>query len=414
MVLNKYDSDTFMVPIWEGNAVYHEPIMFYDTADGFVSKVKKLLYPIDEIISVRNNNLDKEYIENVDYKVENGKLIFIEGGNCPLWNGYLTVPVDAKDDYFDPTLSTGTSSTAASWYRLEENGDKGLNLIYDAYHENVTLYVSYTHSKTWADLGEEGYTPIAPENKSEKVKYLYEKLASGKEITALVHGDSSAISCSSTGTDVNYDRFSKSPDENGEYEVILRREKGDGISAPTFFEQATNEMVKRFGKNNKVSYYNIARGATGAKWGNENLLPRVEAMNKYYGKTIMPDIIFIKYFGNDIRTALDSYRSSFEGMIEKFQKLYPEALIVLVSGKINNEKCYIFKKHRDNCLKLQEVLCDMENKYDNCVAIKATDVWVSIVKSKEYEDYLSNNINHANDFWAKITAQLIVGTIEKK
>ena len=414
MVLNKYDSDTFMTPIWEGNTVYHEAVMFYDSADGYVSKVKKLLYPIDEIISVRNNDLDKEYINGVDFKVENGKLVYIDGGNCPLWKGYLTVPVDAKDDYVDPALSTGTSSTAAAWYKLEENSDKGLNLIYDAYHEKVTLYVSYTHSKTWADLGEEGYSPVAPENKSEKVKHFYEKLASGEDVAVLVHGDSTATGCTSTGANVKYELFGKTLNENGEYSVTLRKEKGYGISAPTFFEQATNELIKRFGKGNKVNYYNISCGGTVAKWGDENLLPRIEAMNRYYGKTVTPDIIFIKYFANNLRTAPDSYRSSFEGMIENLQKLYPEAPIVLISGKVNNEKSYIFRDSHDNSLKLQQALCELENKYDNCVAVKATDIWLSIIKSKECEDYLSNNINHANDFWAKITAQIIVATIENK
>ena len=413
MILNKYDSDIFMKPIWEGDTVYHEAVMFVDSADGYVLKEKKLLYPIDEVISVQNSNLNKEYIKDVDYKIENGRLIWCEGGNCPIWRGYLTVPVNAEDNYIDPSLSTGTSATASAWYRLDEKGDKGLNLIYDTYHEEATLYVTYTHSKTWADLGEEGYCPVVPTNKSEKVKYFYEKLDSGKEINVLVYGDSSAIGCSSTGANVNYDLFSRDPNENGEYTVKLRKE-GYGIKAPTFFEQATNEMIKRFGNENKVSYYNIACGATGAAWGDANLLQRVDAMNKFYGKTVTPDIIFLKYFGNNTRTAPDSYRDSIENMVKAFKKLYPEALIVMISGKINNERCYIFRNYRDNVLKLRDALCDVEDKYDNCVVADTTNFWVSAIKSKDFEDYLSNNINHANDFWAKITAQIITATIEKQ
>lgn len=414
MTLNNYNNETFMTPIWEGDTVYHEAAMFIDSADGYVQKTKKLLYPIDKVISVQNNNLDKRYTEDVDYRVENGRLIWCEAGNCPIWRGYLTVPSDAKDSCIDPALSTGTSSTAASWYRLEENGDKGLNLIYDAYHEAVTLYVTYTHSKTWADLGEEGYTPIAPKNKSEKVKYFYEKLASGNDINVLVYGASTATGCSSSGANVNYELFSKNSDENGEYTVTPRKDKGTGINAPTFFEQATNEMVKKFGRNNKVNYYNIACGGIGAKWGMENLLPRTAFMNRYYGKVITPDIIYLKFMGNDARTSPESFKTSNESMVENFKRLYPEALIVLVSGKINNEKCYIFRNYRDNVFKLQDVLCGIENKYENCVVSEATPVWESILKSKDAEDYLSNNINHANDFWAKVTAQIITATIEKK
>ncbi|MEE0841067.1 MAG: hypothetical protein U0L72_11090, partial [Acutalibacteraceae bacterium] len=82
-------------------------------------------------------------------------------------------------------------------------------------------------------------------------------------------------------------------------------------------------------------------------------------------------------------------------------------------AKLNNEKCYIFRNYHENTLKLQQVLCDIENKYDNCVVAEATTIWESIIKSKDAEDYLSNNINHANDFWAKTTAQIITATIEK-
>ena len=82
-------------------------------------------------------------------------------------------------------------------------------------------------------------------------------------------------------------------------------------------------------------------------------------------------------------------------------------------AKLNNEKCYIFRNYHENTLKLQQVLCDIENKYDNCVVAEATPIWESVIKSKDAEDYLSNNINHANDFWAKTTAQIITATIEK-
>jgi hypothetical protein len=173
-------------------------------------------------------------------------------------------------------------------------------------------------------------------------------------------------------------------------------------------------MVKRYGKGNKVNYYSIAHGGTGASWGKDNLLSRIEFMNKYYKKTVTPDVIYIKFMGNDARTSPESYRLSNESMVENFKKLYPEALIVMVTGKINNEKTFIYRNYRDNVLKLQDVLLGIEEKYENCVVAEATSVWISILKSKECEDYLSNNINHANDFWAKITAQIIVATIENK
>ena len=82
-------------------------------------------------------------------------------------------------------------------------------------------------------------------------------------------------------------------------------------------------------------------------------------MNKYYSKVITPDIIFLKFMGNDIKTSPESFRASNESMVENFKKLYPEALIVMASGKLNNEKCYISEitmKIHLNCNRFSVIL----------------------------------------------------------
>lgn len=410
IVLTEYNREVYMSSLFKGDTVYHEAVMFIDSADGYKYTEKKLLYPIDEIICVRNDKLDKCYTLGVDYDVKDGKLVWLKGGECPIWNGNLTVSTEEKDEYVDPALNIGTSNSAAAWYKIAADSDKGLNRIFDDYHEEKTVYVTYKHSKTWADLGQEGFNPKYIQSGREKIKDFYKKLSTGKDINVLVYGDSTATGMSSTGFNVNYDLFGADPDENGDY-TIMRRLKNEGVNAPTFFEQATEEIVRRNGSKNKISYYNISCGGKGAAWGNRNLLSRVEFMNKYYGKTVTADIIYIKFMANDVRTSVDSYKASFEGMVQTFKALYPEALIVLVSGKINNEKCYIFREARENVTKLQETLCQIAESFDNCIAVKVTNVFEEIVKSKDFEDYLSNNINHGNDFWARVVAQCIVETI---
>lgn len=100
------------------------------------------------------------------------------------------------------------------------------------------------------------------------------------------------------------------------------------------------------------------------------------------------------------------------GIVSQFKALYPNAVIVLVSGKINNEKCTNFD--RAKVMAFEEALAEIADANTNCIVAKTTSVWAEIVKSKNYEDYLSNNINHANDFWAKVTAQVIVAAAEKQ
>lgn len=101
--------------------------------------------------------------------------------------------------------------------------------MWDGYHENSTVYVTYTHSKTWADLGQQGYTPTVPEAQGNKLGSLYSKLAGGGNINVLVYGDSTATGAASSGAQMNYDLF----DRDGK---VQPRSAGTRINAPTFFE----------------------------------------------------------------------------------------------------------------------------------------------------------------------------------
>lgn len=410
LILNKYNREAYMTPVFKGDTVIHEAVMFIDSADGYNYTEKKLLYPIDTVISLRNDKLDKEYTQGVDYEVKDGKLVWLTGGNCPIWEGNLTVSTEENDSYVDHALNVGTSGNAAGWYRLESDGKRGLNLIFDGYHEEKTVYVTYKHSKIWADCDEAGFNPDCIEKSSKKIENFFEKLSTGGDINVMVYGDSTATGASSTGFNVNYDLFSAVPNENGDY-TVQREKKKNGVNAPAFFELATEEIVDKKGKDNQINYYNISCGGKDASWGNKNLLQRVEFINKYYGKRVTPDIIYVKFMANDVRTPVDFYKSSMESIVKNFKELYPNALIVLVSGKINNEKCYIFRESRENVGKLQNALCEIADSFSNCIAVKVTPVFEEIIKSKDFEDYISNNINHGNDFWARVVAQCIVETI---
>ena len=404
--LTTYNADVFTKNIWEGDTVYHEAVMFANTSDGIDQTVKTLLYPIDDVISIRNDDLDTWYIKGVDYKIENGRLVWLEGGQMPIWTGPFTVPQTAADEYYDPALAEHGDLSTAGYYTTDDKN--GLYLIYDAYHEDHTVYVTYKHSKTWEEYdGSSGYTPKAPENQSYDMKNFYDKLSTSEDVDVLVYGASSATGCSSTGANMNYDLF------NADGEVVSGRSSGTGIKAPTFFEQATAELVKRYGNNNSINYYNIALGGKDAAWGAQNLQSRITAMNNYYGKTINPDIIYLKFAGNNARTSPESYKNSISSIVSQLHDLYADAVIILVSGKLNNERTYIYGDYHNNMLDLEQVLSDIADSTSNCIVAKTTSVWAEIVKSKDFEDYLSNNINHANDFWAKVTAQIIIASAEK-
>lgn len=402
--LSHYNEKVYMSSIWSGNAVYQESVMFYNSLDGRVSLKKELLYPIDRVLSVRSNNLQTVYTEGVDYAVENGRLVWLPGGKCPVFTASLTVPQNVEDGFEDPQLADHGSTSAAGWYKTDEKN--GLALIYDGFHEQFTLYVSYTHSKTWAEFdGTDGFVPVPPKAQGDVLPYFYQKLASGEPVNVLVYGDSVATGCSATGANKTYDIFKEDLEP-------MERSKGAAPQVPTFFEQATNYTVTRYGKNNSVNYYNIALGGRGAPWGAANLEKRVAHMNEFYGKKVVPDIIYLLFFSNDTLQPTEEYRASMAKITEQLRSYYPQAAIVLLSGKMDNKRCNVYGDIAHQ-LEMQQALCNIAEGQENCIAVPAFSHWMNIIKSKDIEDYLSNNINHANDWWTTATAQMLAASLQR-
>ena len=402
--LTAYREEVHQSSIWQGNTVYHESVMFYNSSDGRVSLTKKLLYPIEKIVSVRSSDLKTNYVIGVDFTVENGKLVWLPGGKCPVYTGPLTVPQNTPDDYKDPELADHGSVSTAKYYKTDD--ENGLCLLYDAYHEQHTVYVSYTHQKTWAELdGSAGYHGKAPEAQGSKLGGLYQKLQSGSPLNVLVYGDSVATGCSSSGANMNYDLFDTDC-------KVQQRGAGWGARVPTFFEQATARLTTLYGKQNSVTYYNLARGGMSSRWGAEHLDERIKAMNSYYGKTVTPDLIYVLYFSNDTQRETTQYRADMNSITTQLRTQYPNAAIVLLSGKMDNKRCNIYGDiaHQQE---MEQALIEIAAQTENCIALPAFSQWISITGAKDVEDYLSNNINHANDWWATMTAQMLVAAMQR-
>ena len=402
--LTAYREEVHQSSIWQGNTVYHESVMFYNSSDGRVSLTKKLLYPIEKIVSVRSSDLKTNYVIGVDFTVENGKLVWLPGGKCPVYTGPLTVPKNTPDDYKDPELADHGSVSTAKYYKTDD--ENGLCVLYDAYHEQHTVYVSYTHQKTWAELdGSAGYHGKAPEAQGGKLGGLYQKLQSGSPLNVLVYGDSVATGCSSSGANMNYDLF------DTDCKVQLRG-AGWGARVPTFFEQATARLTTLYGKQNSVTYYNLARGGMSSRWGAEHLGERIKAMNSYYGKTVTPDLIYVLYFSNDTQRETAQYRADMNSITTQLRTQYPNAAIVLLSGKMDNKRCNIYGDiaHQQE---MEQALVEIAAQTENCITLPAFSQWISITGAKDVEDYLSNNINHANDWWATMTAQMLVAAMQR-
>ncbi len=66
--MERYDLDRYILPVWQGDTVYFETVLFVGETDS-----APLLYPIKEIIGVYNYGLQIEYKLGVDYEIRDGK-----------------------------------------------------------------------------------------------------------------------------------------------------------------------------------------------------------------------------------------------------------------------------------------------------------------------------------------------------
>lgn len=225
--LTCYNSEVYGSNFWEGETVYHEPVMFASTPDGTVMLEKSLMYPIDDVISVRSCDFKKWYVKGVDFEItKDRKLKITENSKIPLLNSELRLIRSDSSMRDDPTVDKGTCSTVSDYYYIDE--DYGLKCLNESFHEEHTVYVTYTHKNTWKDLNVDGFEPFAPKKQGKKLLYLYEKMKTGADINVLVYGDSTATGAASSGKAMEYVFFEKG-------ERVIGNLEGINAKIPTFF-----------------------------------------------------------------------------------------------------------------------------------------------------------------------------------
>ena len=77
------DLQTALKPLWEGDTVFAESVLFFpDPRTGEIGPAP-LFYPADKILRVTSSDFMIEYKENTDYYLENGHLFRMPGSAIP-------------------------------------------------------------------------------------------------------------------------------------------------------------------------------------------------------------------------------------------------------------------------------------------------------------------------------------------
>ncbi|MBR6694013.1 MAG: SGNH/GDSL hydrolase family protein [Clostridia bacterium] len=372
MILDRYDEKTYTLPVWQGDTVYNEGVLFYNGR-----RRARLLFPIDEIISVRSFDLQTEYKEGEDFFVEDGELVLSDKTGIPVWE-------------IDPLTKTPNCHVFPA-------REEGL-FLYDTCGikmREMTVCVTYKHSKTFSD----GYSGKGVPSLREKIPQIFEKLERGEQLNIMLNGDSNYTSWGCSGGYAE-ERFFDRTDTGSFYTVGLNVPP----YSPPWFDMFISVLRKMYPKA-EINVDNISMGGVDARWASEHLSARLKLAKH------RPDIIFVGYGVNDLcgGATPETYKKHNIEIAEKIrsdENGNPDTVCVFVSPHICNTdaKCYPTEVFLEYEKMLEEICGELEN----CVPIRLTSFSYDIAKCKKPLDRLENNINHMMDFSGRMFAQIFI------
>lgn len=347
-----YNLEEYMKPLWEGNTVTDESFMPLENEDGTIDPIP-LLFKADKILSVKNSGLTVTYNEGTDYILKDGKLQILKDGNIKT--------VKFRD------------------YYLEENipgkcfGRTGGGFIYfgesDSMHK-LQLVVSYTHHGEWKG-------PI-PSYQGSNLPKTIEKLKNKEPLTILFYGDSITTGANSSKV-INQEPF-----------------------VDDWCTLTVNTLKKEY-DHNEITLINTAVGGTRSDWGAENAYENAAKYN--------PDLCFIAFGMNDgsARIDKDSYLKNIKEIMSKVHESNTDCEFILVATMLAHGEVAGFLGNQEEYLPVLNPL-----KGDKVAVADMTSIHKHLLALKRYYDMSGNNVNHPNDFLARVYAHTMVATLVER
>ena len=372
------NSSMYNKPIWNKDVTYNDIVMFYKGRT-----TAKMLYPIDDIISVRSYDMKTVYWRGEDFEIVNGEIVLTDDTAIPVY----ATPEDLKNKNADGTTNwggIGNWQTKAHKYQI---------------------YVTYTHSKEW-----EGTTySTAPASQIGKLDKFYEKISSGEKTQIVFYGDSITVGCNASGANQPTYQYTSGADASKLNAITWTMYGSLGLSSipdwacDTYPIQVTN-MLKEVYKNDNIEFINKAIGSTASGWGS-----KTQNLDFLIGDT-EPDLFFLGYGMNEAGNSAATQNANTRTIINYVRRLNPDCSIVLVSAFYPN----IWDGTAWTSYKLSEQeqgYYELMNEYDNLIVAPVYSVYKSMLIAKESCDYTSNLFNHPNDFGARVYADTIMSVL---
>ncbi len=334
-------------PFWENEVMEGESVLFIKDSQTGEARAS-VLFPIKEVLTVRNSAGDITYENGRDYK----------------WNlgsRELVLPPGSRIVSRTPSeLRRPAKSQQFALMHRDGNDEIYFGAKLE-YHEIQTC-ITYSHAPNlWEN--------DVPKFDATALPRVLSKLQNRQPVSIVVIGDSISTGCNASG-------WAQGAPYQPPYPDLLRK-----------------HLESHY--QNHVELVNLSFGGTGASWAVTMVDKIVDAK---------PDLVIVALGMNDAGGCPASeYKANIEMVIAKIRETLPDTEFILIASMVGNRdwvtlKQELFPQYRDALEELRGpgiALADM------------TSIWTSLLEHKKDWDLTGNGVNHPNDFGHRLYAQVL-------
>ena len=367
-----------LIPIWVGDTVYEETVMFVGTDD-----IVPLLYPATEIVSITDYTGNTTFVEGSDYILENGMLKMPEGSNliyCP--------------------ESTYWSKHSHDVYTLDKNGNYTITMACALYPYQVK--VTYKHNST---------STISVPNQSESFKDVIGKLERGEDVTIIFFGDSitEGWDCSLKLNIAPYmPQWSALVVQYlaNKYEYSINYVDQDTSIVTGAWNYPAEHRVS-FGDRGTINYINTAVGGYTAKDAIAKFDTHVSQQIDAYGC----DLLFYAFGMNCNFEDRNSLGADAKNFAKLLYTKSPDTALVIVSSMLYNTEVQTEHHTKGQEKTLKQIAKAIKATGQTVELAPLQSVFEQLDAVKRYRDLSGNNMNHPGDYLQRVYAQVVLQTI---
>ena len=343
-----YDRSKYMLPFWSSDVIYHETVMFVEG-----DKTALLMYPAEEIFEVSSSDLETLYKEGEDYRLEDGALVLCENGSLPV--------MPLSEFYPDPA-----TALPGTYFECTVEGHPLLGFSETPKFIEKQIAVTYRPSGRW-----EGPVP----ERQPKFDRFLKKLLSGEPVTVVYFGDSISTGANSSSV------YGRKP------------------NAENWCRMSCSAMEDISGNGN-VTYINTAVGGMESIWAVDNIEERVTAYD--------PDLVVYAFGMNDHTKPAEEFIRLTDLSVSGIREACPECDVLLVSTMLPHKRARGFWNNQDI---YEDAMKEYVKDKEHVGLAPVTGIHRYLLTRKEYYHATGNNVNHPNDFLARMYAQTVIKVI---